>query len=500
MINQFDGEDSIFLAIEGPTAHLHTGALAVVDPTASPDFSFAKLRQILAERIVEVPKLTWLVKEVPLQLHRPYWIENPDFDIDDQLHRIALPGDGGDGELAAIVGDILSRPLSRDLPLWELWFIEGLRNGRVGIVMKTHHCLFDGVSGASLGEILADLEPDPPPRKPTTGQSQPTPKQPSMFRMLAEGTRFTAGTPQRMSEWIRQLARRQLATAVGKRLKGRSRGDTPRVGFAPRAAFNGSIGARRGMRFVSISLKSVKQIKDHFDVTVNDVVLAICGHAFRVYLEDQDRLPERSLVAGVPTSTRGSDDDSLGNKVGVMSVPLATDTADDVARLKSIHRYTSAGKDQNRKHGAVNVSAMGDVIPPLGIQFLGWLMWSTRLDGILPLKANSIISNVPGPPMPLYIGGAKVDAIYPLAPILVGMGISITIFSYQGQVNFGITFDPAQVPRADRLVDGINQGLADLLKTVPARQRARKRRKSAPRPKAKPRKSSPTVRNATAAS
>src|SRR5262249_49966874 len=165
-MQQLPGADSIFLALETPTLYMHTGALTILDPAGSPGLGFQRLRETIAERIVQAPRFTLKLREVPFGLDRPYFVEDPDIDVRRHLHRVGCPSPGGPRELAELVGDIAGRALDRRHALWELWFVEGLEGGRVATVMKTHHCLVDGVSGAGLGEILADLEPDPPPRPP----------------------------------------------------------------------------------------------------------------------------------------------------------------------------------------------------------------------------------------------------------------------------------------------------------------------------------------------
>jgi diacylglycerol O-acyltransferase len=162
MMKQLAGDDSIFLSIETPNSALTTGAIAVIDPSQAEDFSFEKLQRTLKERIGRVPKLSWTVRHVPLGLDRPYWVENESCCVEDHVHRVSVPAPGGEAELTELAAQLFSRQLDRSRPLWEIWYIEGLAEQRAAILMKTHHCMFDGVSGAGLGEILADLEPNPP--------------------------------------------------------------------------------------------------------------------------------------------------------------------------------------------------------------------------------------------------------------------------------------------------------------------------------------------------
>jgi diacylglycerol O-acyltransferase len=235
---------------------------------------------------------------------------------------------------------------------------------------------------------------------------------------------------------------------------------------APRTIFNSSLSSRRGILLANISLEDVKAIKKHFGVKVNDVVLAICGSALRSYLESQNALPEETLVAGVPISTRAEGDKNLDNQVGSLSVSLETHLKNPVQRLKRIHKRSAAAKEIASQMGATDVQAMGSALPPMAIELAAWMMSSARLDARMPLAANLIISNVPGPSFPLYICGGQVEAVYPLAPILVGMGVSITIMSYMKNLDFGLVFDPNLVPEPSLLVTGIENGVKELLLAI----------------------------------
>ncbi|MBW2713360.1 MAG: DUF1298 domain-containing protein, partial [Deltaproteobacteria bacterium] len=327
--------------------------------------------------------------------------------------------------------------------------------------MKTHHCMFDGVSGAGLGEVLADLEPNPPeePKKKQRKQRARGPKeeQPSDMELFQQGLSSLLRTPYRVTGWMTKMGWRSLAMIPQKR-KHREL----IAGSAPRTIFNGALTSRRGITFATISLGDVKAIKKHFGVKVNDVILAICGSALRNYLKAQKALPEEPLVAGVPISTREEGDKNLDNQVGTLSVSLETQLKDPVKRLKEIHKRSVAAKDIAGEMGATDVQAMGTALPPVAIELASWLMSSAKLDAKIPLAANTIISNVPGPPMPLYICGGKVEAIYPLAPVLVGMGLSITIMSYINDVNFGFMLDPNLVPEPWLLAEGIENGVKEL--------------------------------------
>ena len=460
-MKQLPGDDAIFLAIERDSASLHMGAITIVDPSQCKDFGFEKLRTLLAERVPRVPKLTWKVRQVPLGIDRPYWQTDSEFSVDRHLHRMAVPKPGGDAELKVACGEILSRRLDRRLPLWELWYIDGLAHGRVAILMKMHPCLFDGVSGAGLGEILADLEPNPA----VSGEAPVVVKfdQPrSDLELYARGLWSLAGVPWRAGKVVSTVVRQRL----GKLPRQWRRGHQPPASKAPRALFNGQLSARRGVTYCQLPLARIKAIKNHFGLTVNDVVLALCSGAMRHYLLAHDELPAEPLVCWVPKSERASDDHSLQNKVGTMAVSLQTHIADPVERMLAIRRCSDETKAIAKQVGSTNVQAMGTALPPALIQLVGWVFDNAQLDDHLPVTVNTVISNIPGPPVPLYIAGAVIEAMYPLAPIMLGMGFNITIMSYMDQVGFGFMLDPYRVPDAELLPRGIVRALDELTEAM----------------------------------
>ncbi len=466
-MKQLAGDDSIFLSIETPNSALTTGAIAVIDPSQAEDFSFEKLLRTLTERIGRVPKLSWTVRHVPLGLDRPYWVENKGVRVEDHVHRVSVPAPGGEDELAELSSQLFSRQLDRSRPLWEIWYIEGLAEQRAAILLKTHHCMFDGLSGVGLGEILADFEPNPPEepeeknakrKRSSRGSQEP---EPSDMELFQQGLVSLMGMPYRVTGWMAKMSWRSMAMIPHKR-KHRDL----LAGEAPRTIFNNPLTSRRGITFASVSLDDVKAIKKHFDVKVNDVLLAVCGSALRSYLQAQNALPEETLIAGVPISTRAEGDKNLDNQVGTLSVSLETHLKDPVKRLKEINRRSLAAKEIAGDLGATDVQAMGTALPPVAIELAGWILNSAKLEGKIPLQANTIISNVPGPPFPLYICGGKVEAVFPLAPVLVGMGLSITIMSYVKDINFGFMLDPNLVPEPWLLTEGIENGVEELKRAI----------------------------------
>ena len=280
------------------------------------------------------------------------WIADPDFDVRRHVRRIGVPAPGGPRETAEIVGQILSTQLDRRHPLWEIWYLDGLVNGRVGFLMKYHHCLLDGVAGSGMAALLFDFEPSPP-KQADAAAARAAEPEPSDARCFLQSLVPSAAAPWRVAQYGARLARRGI-DAVGYALSQRPKPDVSAMVQAPRTSFNRSIGARRAMAFTSVALARREGTAAHYDVKVNDVVLALCSGALRIYLDDRGELPARTLTAGVPVSTRVEGDASLDNQISYMVVPLATDIDDPTERLHAIHRHTRGGQGDDR--GAARAS------------------------------------------------------------------------------------------------------------------------------------------------
>ncbi len=451
-MQQLAGSDAIFLSLETPNTHAHIGGVFVVEPV-SDDFGYERFKRHCAERLPLAPRFTSKLREVPLGLDRPYFVEDRDFDVSNHLHRIAVPSPGGLRELAEVVGDLYSPKLDRRRPLWEMWWIEGLEGGRVAILTKTHHCMIDGVSGVGLAELLCDLQPDPPPR--ATGPAKPKKhaREPSDFELYLGGLWNTFGTPIRVTRYLGQAAARGVAMLPYARKSGLT-------ASVPKLSFNDDIGPRRAVAWTTVSLSDIRAIKKHFDVKVNDVVLELCSSAVRRYLQAQNELPADPLVVSVPVSTRSSDDKELGNQVASMMVGWATDVADPIERLRTIQENTARAKEMTKAIRAREIQAMGDTLAPAVLNLAYRAIASTAATMSTP--ANAVVSNVPGSPVPVYLAGGRIDATYPVSIIMPGMGLNITVLSYVDRVDFGFTVDPDLVPDPWYLSDGIPMAIEEL--------------------------------------
>jgi len=458
-MRRLSGTDSLFVAIEMPAWPQHVGGLTILDRSDAPDFDFLRLREVLNERLPLTPKFRWKLHEVPLGLDRPVWVDDEDFDVDRHLHHVAVPAPGGMEELALLCGRILSRPLDRRYPLWENWFIEGLPNDRVAVLMKYHHCLQDGVAGASMASALLDFAPDAdPPVVPPEDEVERAGPPPSDLELLARAGTSGLLIPLRSAGYLARTVRRG-ATMLS--MVRRGRGMIP--ARVPTTSLNGRVGPRRRLGLSSLAMKDVKAVKDHFGVTVNDVVLAVVAGALRRYLLERDELPDRPLVTGVPLSTRSAGDSSADNQVAIMAVSLATDVEDPAERLRAIHDSAQGAKEMTNAVRATEIASVGELAPPAVLNTTVTALVRSGLMSRAPTIMNTLVSNVPGPPFPLYIAGARVTGIFSTSIIMETMGLNVTLFSYLDRIDFGLSVDPDLVPDPWAVARGFPRALAELL-------------------------------------
>ena len=463
-MERMSGLDASFLYFETPNMHMHVMGVIVFDPSTVPEgYSFELVKEKMENRLHLVPPFRRKLAPIPFNLHHPVWVEDANFDLDYHIRRIGCPAPGGERELSELVGDIASRPLDRTRPLWEMYIVEGLQNGYVASVAKMHHCTIDGVSGANLMVHLFDLEPTPeaePETEPWVPDRMPTDverityavasrlRRPfSLFRVLPETARSVLNVVQR---------RRSEGTGMA----------TPFT--APRTSFNQPITPHRRVAFATTSLDEVKQIKRAYGVTVNDVVLTIVATALRKYLEDHGELPQKSLIATCPVSVRGEDEkDVIGsNRVSAIFTSLHTDNRDPVERLKAINVGSRTAKEEHNAIGADILQNWGEFAAPTTFSLAARMYTSLRLVERHPVIHNLVISNVPGPPFPLYFAGAKLVGLNPLGPIFDGAGLNITILSYVDNINWGFIACRELMPDLWDLADAIGDAQAELLKAA----------------------------------
>ena len=462
-MERLTGLDASFLYNETPTLHMHTLKYTVLDVRTVPGgYDFARFQHELERRLHLLPPFRRRVVPVPLELHHPVWIEDPDFDLSYHVRRIGVPPPGGRPEMDAVIAEIASWPLDRTRPLWEIWMLEGLEGGRVGFLAKIHHTVADGVAAAAmLANVMAtspaDVDPPPPARvwRPEA--------QPSKWRLFVDAVRDLIAGLVRLPRLLRRTFPRVKAVAEHRRT---SEVATPRpILDTAKTPFNGALTPHRSFATATLPLADVKTVKDAFGVTVNDVVLAMVAGSLRAWLSKRGALPDRALVAGVPVST--DDPDGMrrlgGNKVSNMFTSLRTDIADPVARLHAIHDVTSAAKEMHNLLGADMLADWSEYTPPKPYSWFMRQYGRFRLAERHRPPINLVVSNVPGPRDPLYVAGARMEGIYSVGPILEGIGLNVTVWSYCDQMNVGVLACREHIGEPHEITGGMADALAELV-------------------------------------
>jgi diacylglycerol O-acyltransferase / wax synthase len=482
-MRQLTSLDAQFLALEKPGQYGHVAGLAILDTSTceSGELTIEDIQILLAERLPLLPPLRWRLAEVPLGLDYPYWVDDVDFDLDFHVRELALAPPGSDEQLAEQVARIVSRPLDRARPLWELYLIHGLESGHTGMLTKIHHSVIDGMSGAEVMGLLLDVEP--------TGRELPPPtdgapeRKPTELEMLARGL---LGLPRYPLRALRSLPAAvpnldetpfatlpgagtvgRLASSLGRTVR-RDAAKVVRTGHrAPKTSFNARVSPHRRFVFGSMPLEDFKAMKNVHGTTVNDVVVSICAGAVRRWLLEHEELPSVPLVAQIPVSVRSeSQVGTYGNRIILMSVPLYTNEPDPVKRLSMTHEALRELKDRQRALPAELLQDANNFVPPAVFSRAARLTFSLATSGAGRPTWNLVISNVPGPQFPLYLAGAKLVANYPVSVVTDGMGLNITVMSYMGSMDFGLVSDRDQMPDLAKLMDWLGEELEALKTTV----------------------------------
>jgi WS/DGAT/MGAT family acyltransferase len=466
-MHRLSGLDASFLALETPANHMHVMGVAVVDPSDAPaDFGFERFVRHIAERLPLIPPFRRRLVTVPFGIDAPVWIEDPAFDLDYHLRHVTAPAPGGPSELEAVAADIAGRPLDRSRPMWEMYFVEGLEGDRVAMISKIHHSVIDGVSGVDIMAHLFDTERDPDPRFELQVAPDWEPERvPSDIEMMAAGMLSVTRLPARAVRTVARTGRR--AWRVAQRVRGAEvRAGVPLT--APKLTMNAPITPHRTIAFASLPLADVKRAKDTLGVKVNDIVLEITTSAMRSYLDGRGELPDRSLVATIPTSVRTSDQaNTMGNRVSAMFARLPVELDDPIERIEAIRGSTADAKDLHEEVGGTTLQELAEVATPAMLSSAMRLVSTFKLiERFGGAVHNVVVSNVPGPPFPLYLTGARLEAMHPLGPIFDGAGLNLTVMSYLDRIDFGFLGCRELIPDLDVLAAAVPDALGELLKLV----------------------------------
>jgi diacylglycerol O-acyltransferase len=479
-MRQLTSLDAQFLALESSNQTGHVAGLAILDPSTKPsgELTLKDVCRLMEERLPLLPPLRWRLVEVPLGLDYPYWLDDPDFDLDFHVRELALPPGATREKLAEQVARIVSRPLDRGRPLWELYLIHGLDQGQVAILTKIHHAVIDGLSGAEIMGVLYDLEPEG--RDLPEAKENGADRKPTEIEML---TRGLLGFPRYPLRMLRSLPRAlpnldespvfagipgtglvaRVADRLTRPLSNRETGILAHTTYkAPKTRFNGRISAHRRFAFGQLDLDEVKEVKNKHRCTVNDVVVSICAGAVRSWLLDNDDLPPDPLVVQVPVSVRTDEQaGTYGNRIMLMSAPFFTNEPDAKRRLKKTHDALAAMKERHRALPAELLQDTNHFIPPAVFARAARATFAISTGPGRPTW-NLVVSNVPGPQFPLYCAGARLVANHPVSVITDGMGLNITVMSYCGHMDFGIVADRDQMPDLWSILDRLRDSLEEL--------------------------------------
>ena len=456
--------DASFLHQEKQASHMHVGALAIFEGPPPPREDFCAH---LEARLGLVPRYRQKLAFPPLDAGRPFWVDDPTFNLDYHVRHTALPQPGSDDQLRQLVGRIYSQRLDRSKPLWETWIVQGLEGGRFALISKTHHALVDGVSGVDIATVLFDLSPVPA-EPPAQERWIPAPE-PSDAELVVDGVKGLIRTPFSLAGRALGAVQRPGDTIDRVREAAEGIGEVVWAGLnpAPDVPLNVPIGPHRRVRWLQSRLADFKEIKNALGGTVNDAVLAVVAGALRQWLRDRGvRTEGTELRALVPVSIRGEDErGALGNRIAAMRGPLPVYVKDPVERLRQVQEGMGNLKQSKQALGAEVIAGLTDFAPPTLLAQASRLNFSTRL-------FNLIVTNVPGPQFPLYLLGREMLEIVPIAFLPENHALAIAIMSYNGKVDFGLLGDYDAMPDLEEFGGMLEDTLAELLKEARKRTKA----------------------------
>jgi len=464
-MRHLSGIDSAFLYLETPEMPMHVGSLNIYNlpPGYQGDF-YEDVKRHVASRMHLAAVFQRKLALMPFELANPVWVDDDDIDLDYHVRRIVLSKPGTMAQLEAYVGRLHSSLLDRSRPLWEFYVIEGLATGQVAFYTKAHHAGMDGAAGVALANAIMDTGPVPRTVRPPPARTASRHYQLGVAELAGAALSNVAVQLVKLAKLAPSIARAAASIALPPRgPDGKRRPRLPTgIAIGPRTVLNVAITNQRVFAGQSLPLADAKLIAKQLNVTLNDVVLALCAGALRRYLEDRGGVPKKSLIAGVPVSLREPGNTDMNNQVTMMLASLATDIADPVARLRAIHASAASSKEFTGNIKAAIPLDFPSLGAPWLITGLASLYGRSRVANILPPIANVAISNVPGPQFPLYLAGAKMVSYFPVSIPGHGIALNMTVESYNGSLDFGLTACRRAVPDVREIADHLRGALDEL--------------------------------------
>jgi WS/DGAT/MGAT family acyltransferase len=451
--------DASFLHQEGSASHMHIGGVLIFEGPPPP---FDDFLNHIRGRLHLVPRYRQKLATPPLETGRPLWVDDPSFNLEYHVRHTGLPAPGTEDQLFQLAARIASQPLDRSRPLWETWLVEGLEGDRFAMISKTHHSLVDGVSGVDLATVLFDVEPEPAPSATELEPWQPQPE-PSPAELVLAGLRGVVNTTAALTSRAVAAATRPASSLAKLRDAAEGVGEImwAVLNPAPETPLNVEIGPHRRYAVVRQQLTEYKEVKDALGGTVNDVVLTVVSGSLARWLRSRGiRTEGLEMRALVPVSVRGAGDaGTLGNRLTVMRGPLPVYIRDPVARLRFVRQAMDGLKDSKQAVGAATLAAVNNLAPPTVLAQASRLNFSTRL-------FNLLVTNIPGPQLPLYVLGRELVDLFPLAFLPENHALAIAIMSYNGGLDFGLLADYDALPDLDLIAEGIDASLQELLQAA----------------------------------
>jgi WS/DGAT/MGAT family acyltransferase len=450
--------DASFLTNESDSTHMHIGAVLIFD---GPPPKYDDFVDHVESRLPYVPRYRQKLVYPPLDAGRPLWADDPSFNLSFHMRHTALPSPGDDKELIALVNRVFSQGLDRTRPLWEMWLVQELADDRFAVLIKSHHAMIDGVSGVDIGTVIFDVTPD---AERVVHDEEWTPHpEPSSIDLLRRSAGELAGAPVSLGERLVNAVRHpeSVVDRLGDQAEGLAEVARAFADPAPEVPLNTEIGPHRRIAWARADLEDFKKVKDSFSTTVNDVVLAIVAGSVREWLIARGvETDELELRAMVPVSVRGEEERGhMGNRLATMRAPLPVYEEDPVARLEIVTAAMDGLKQSKQALGAETIARLNDFAPPTLLAQAARLTFSTRL-------FNLLVTNVPGPQIPLYMLGRRLEEVFPMAFLAKNHALAIGVMSYDGRVNIGLIGDYDAMPDIDLIAGGLNKALGELLEAA----------------------------------